>query len=125
YSVAGIALHLVVSRQARRAWRPAAIAAALGAFALTVAPNVIWNASNGFAAAHHVASEAAWGGARQGGALAALSFVGSQFGVFGPIPFGVLVGGAIWLGARRKLEASDGLLLAWTAPPLVIVLVQA
>ena len=125
YSVAGIALHLALSRQARRAWRPATIAAAVGAFALAVAPNLAWNALNGFAAAHHVASEAAWGGARQGGPMAALAFVASQFGVFAPVPFAVLIGGAIWLAARRKLEAADGLLLAWTAPPLVIVLVQA
>jgi 4-amino-4-deoxy-L-arabinose transferase-like glycosyltransferase len=125
YSVGGIALHLIASRDARKAWRPATIAAAVGAFAAIVAPNLVWNAANGFAAAHHLASEAAWGGARSGGVLAALSFLGNQFGVFGPAPFGVLVGGGIWLAARRKLQAPDGLLLAWTIPPLAIVLVQA
>jgi len=125
YSMGGIALHLIVSKEARRAWRPATIAAAVGAFALVIAPNVVWNAANGFAAAHHVASEAAWGGARRGGVLAGLSFLGSQFGVFGPIPFAVLLFGGGWLAARRKLEGSDGLLLAWTIPPLAIVLVQA
>jgi 4-amino-4-deoxy-L-arabinose transferase-like glycosyltransferase len=125
YSVVGIALHLALSREARRAWRPAMIAAAVGAFALTIAPNIAWNLANGFAAAHHVASEAAWGGGRHGGIVAALTFIATQFGVFAPIPFAVLVGGAIWLAAQRKLEAADGLLLAWTAPPLVIVLAQA
>ena len=125
YSLAGIALHLIAARDARKAWRPATIVAAVGAFALVIAPNLAWNAVNGFAAAHHVASEAAWGGARKGGLLAALSFIGSQFGVFGPVPFGVLLGGGIWLAARRKLEGPDGLLLAWTLPPLAIVLVQA
>jgi hypothetical protein len=54
-----------------------------------------------------------------------LGFLGSQFGVFGPVPFGVLVGGGIWLAARRKLQGPDGLLLAWTIPPLAIVLMQA
>jgi 4-amino-4-deoxy-L-arabinose transferase-like glycosyltransferase len=125
YSLAGIALHLALSRPARQAWRPPTIAAAVAAFALTIAPNVAWNVLHGFAAAHHVASEAAWGGARQGGLVGALSFIASQFAVFGPIPFAVLVGGAIWLAARRRLEAPDALLLAWTAPPLVIVLAQA
>ena len=125
YSVAGIALHLALSREARRAWRPATIAVAVGAFAATVAPNLIWNALNGFAAAHHVASEAAWGGGRRGGVMAGLGFIASQFGVFAPIPFAVLIGGAVWLAARRKLEAADRLLLAWTAPPLVIVVAQA
>ena len=137
YAVAGIALHLIASRRARQAWRPATIAAALGAFALVIAPNLAWNAMNGFAAAHHVASEAAWGGARKGGVLAAATFLASQFGVFGPIPFAALIwGGALWLAARRRRrapqdgsdktsDASDGLLLAWTIPPLAIVLVQA
>jgi 4-amino-4-deoxy-L-arabinose transferase-like glycosyltransferase len=141
YSVGGIALHLIASRRARQVWRPATIAAAVGAFAVVVAPNLVWNAANGFAAAHHVASEAAWGGARKGGVMAALSFLGSQFGVFGPIPFAVLIwGAALWLAARPRSapgpqtddasdvtsqRASDGLLLAWTVPPLAIVLAQA
>ncbi len=124
YALVGIALHLALWPQARKAWRPATIALAAGAFALTIAPNVAWNALNDFAAARHVASEAAWG-ARHGGLGAALTFLGSQFGVFAPIPFAVLVGGAVWLAARRQLSAADGLLLAWTAPPLVIVLAQA
>jgi 4-amino-4-deoxy-L-arabinose transferase-like glycosyltransferase len=124
YALVGIALHVALWPPARRPWRPATIAVAVGAFALTVAPNVAWNALNSFAAARQVATEAAWG-ARHGGPVAALSFIGSQFGVFAPIPFAVLVGGAIWLAARRRLEPADGLLLAWTAPPLAIVLVQA
>jgi 4-amino-4-deoxy-L-arabinose transferase-like glycosyltransferase len=125
YSVAGIALHLGSSPTARRPWRPAAIVAAFGAFILVAAPNVVWNAANHFASVGHVASEAAWGGARKGGVLKALGFLGSQFGVFGPIPFAVLAGGGIWLAVRRRLEAADRLLIAWALPPLVIVLVEA
>lgn len=125
YSVVGVALHLATSRAARRPWRPAAILAAIGAFAVIAAPNVVWNAVNHFASVGHVASEAAWGGARKGGVLKALSFVGSQFGVFGPIPFAVLIGGGVWLAVRRRLEGADWLLVAWTLPPLVIVLVEA
>jgi 4-amino-4-deoxy-L-arabinose transferase-like glycosyltransferase len=124
YSVLGIALHLAISRDARKAWTPAVIALAAGVFALSVAPNLIWNASHGLASFSHLAKEAAWG-ARRGGLLAGLGFLGSQFGVFAPLPFAVLLGGAIWLGLRRRLQRSDLLLLAWTAPPLVIVLAQA
>ena len=124
YSVLGVALHLALSRSGRRAWTPAAAAIAIAVFAVVIAPNVIWNMTHGMVAVGHLAREAAWG-ERRGGLLRAADFLGGQFGVFGPLPFAVLLGGGIWLAARRKLEARDGLLLAWVTPPLVIVLVQA
>src|SRR5262249_43465780 len=43
----------------------------------------------------------------------------------GPIPFGALVGGTIYLARRRRFEPADRLLLAFVAPPLAVVLVQA
>ena len=52
-------------------------------------------------------------------------FVASQFGVFGPIPFAVLIGGAAVLAWRRKLSSADLMLLCFTLPPLIIVTVQA
>jgi hypothetical protein len=124
YAAVGIALHLIVSQQARRAWRPGAALLALAVFALVAAPNVIWNVQNGYAAVGKIATEAAWG-KRAGGPLAALVFLVSQLAVFGPAPFLALAGGAVWLGWRRRLTAADGLLLAWTVPALAIVLVQA
>jgi 4-amino-4-deoxy-L-arabinose transferase-like glycosyltransferase len=53
------------------------------------------------------------------------AFVGGQFGVFGPIPFAVLLGGAVWLAARRRLTPQDALLLCFALPPLLIVTLQA
>ncbi|HEY2706969.1 MAG TPA: glycosyltransferase family 39 protein [Caulobacteraceae bacterium] len=124
YAVIGIVIHLAVSRDARKAWTPAAVVAALAAFALMAAPNLIWNASHRLAAFGHLTQEAAWG-SRKGGIVEALSFLASQFGVFGPIPFAVLIGGGIWLGVRRRLQPPDLLLLCWAAPALLIVLGQA
>jgi 4-amino-4-deoxy-L-arabinose transferase-like glycosyltransferase len=124
YAVAGIGLHLAVSRRARAAWRLGPALLATLVFALMAAPNVAWNIANGYATAARVASEADWGG-RPGGPVPALAFLGSQLGVFGPAPFVVLIGGAAWLAWRRRLTEADRLLLAWTLPPLAIVLVQA
>ena len=124
YAVLGVVLHLALSRSGRKAWTPAAAAIAALVFALTIAPNVIWNATHSMAAVGHLAREAAWG-ERAGGLLRAAAFLGSQFGVFGPVSFAVLIGGGVWLAARRKLLPQDGLLLAWVAPPLIVVLVQA
>ncbi len=124
YAVIGIAAHLLLSPAARKAWTWPAAVAAVGAFALLAGPNLVWNAVHRFAAFGHLQQEAAWG-ARKGGILEALSFLASQFGVFGPIPFAVLVGGAVWLGVRKRLQEADVLLLCWAAPALLIVLAQA
>ncbi|HEY9219905.1 MAG TPA: glycosyltransferase family 39 protein, partial [Phenylobacterium sp.] len=87
----GLGLHLVLSRDARRMWRPVTIAAALGAGLLILAPNLIWNAAHGFATVQHTAANANWGSRQLFNPGELASFLGSQFGVFGPIPFAVLV----------------------------------
>jgi 4-amino-4-deoxy-L-arabinose transferase-like glycosyltransferase len=124
YSVLGVALHLALSRSGRRAWTLAAAALAVGVFALAIAPNVVWNLAHHMAAVGHLAREAAWG-ERPGGPLRGADFLLGQFGVFGPVPFAVLLGGSVWLATRRRLEPRDGLLLAWVTPPLAVVLAQA
>jgi 4-amino-4-deoxy-L-arabinose transferase-like glycosyltransferase len=124
YAVIGIAAHLALSKPARKAWTWPAILAAVAAFALLAAPNLAWNAVHRFASFGRLTQEAAWG-ARKGGILEALGFLASQFGVFGPVPFAVLFGGAVWLGVRKRLQEADVLLLCWAAPALLIVLVQA
>jgi 4-amino-4-deoxy-L-arabinose transferase-like glycosyltransferase len=124
YAAIGVAAHAALDRDARKAWSPAAIAAAIAGFALMAAPNLAWNAAHRLAAFGHLTQEAAWG-SRKGGIGEALGFLGSQFGVFGPAPFAVLLGGAIWLVARRRLAGADLLLVCWAAPALLIVFGQA
>lgn len=126
YAVIGIALHLALSREARRAWSPAAAVAAVLVFAAVLAPNLVWNAQHGFATLHHTAADAAWGEGRtpfNPGKLA--QFLATQFGIFGPIPFGVLVAGLVLAARRRTLPREDLLLLSFILPPLAIVSVQA
>jgi 4-amino-4-deoxy-L-arabinose transferase-like glycosyltransferase len=52
-------------------------------------------------------------------------FVLSQFGVFGPIPLGVLIVGVGLAIVRRRLAPADMTLLCFTLPPLLIVTAQA
>ena len=125
YLIIGVVLHLALSREARAAWRPGAAAAALGALALILAPNVAWNAAHGYATLQHTAANAAWGGRQLFNWPELWDFIASQFGVFGPIPFGVLLGGTAALALRRRLTSSDLMLLCFVLPPLIIVSSQA
>ena len=125
YFVIGVGLHVALSRQARAAWTPASAAAAIAAFALLLTPNLLWNASHGFATLQHTAANAAWGGRQLFNVAALGEFVISQFGVFGPVPLGALIVG-VWLAAaRRRLAPHDLMLLCFTLPPLLIVTGQA
>jgi len=125
YALLGAGLHLALSREARAPWRPGTIAAAAAALALVLVPNLAWNATHGFATLQHTAANANWRGHRLFNPAELAEFVASQFGVFGPIPFAVLVGGAAVLAGRRRLAPADRLLLCFALPALVLVAGQA
>jgi 4-amino-4-deoxy-L-arabinose transferase-like glycosyltransferase len=125
YFVIGVAIHLATSPAARRAWDLRSAAAALLALAAVLAPNLAWNAAHGFATFQHTAANAAWSGVQLFNLAEAGVFLVSQFGVFGPIPMGVLIAGVALAITRRRLSPEDFILLCFTLPPLVIVTVQA
>lgn len=121
YALAGIGLHLSLSRSARAAWTPPASLGAIGACAACLAPNLAWNIAHGFQTFEHTAANAALGahGAIHPPGLA--QFLASQFGLVGPIPFAVLAGGAVVMAWRGRLTEADRLLLAFALPPLIAV----
>jgi len=124
YAVIGIALHLALSPTARKAWSPAKIAAAVLTFAAVLAPNLIWNAQHHFATVEHTAANADLGG-RLFNPGEMLTFVGEQFGVFGPVAFLVLIVGLVLAIRRRTLRDPELMLVCLTLPPLVVVTAQA
>ena len=101
----------------RRLWAALALGVAL------ILPNLVWNASNRFATFSHTADNAKWGGPLLHPGKG-LEFFAAQFGVFGPILFGVLLVVA-WRWWRGELESRDRLLLAFCAPIILIVTGQA
>ncbi|MBW3560077.1 MAG: glycosyltransferase family 39 protein, partial [Proteobacteria bacterium] len=129
YLVAGILLHGALDRAARARWRPEAMAAAAGAAVLVWAPNLFWNATHGFATVAHTADNAQWSGDQLFNLGELVEFAGGQLGVFGPLPFLVLVTGGLAVlvrpRLRRGLRSEDLALLCLTLPPLAIVAVQA
>lgn len=126
YLLIGLGVHLYTHPAARGVWTPARIGAALVGFGLVAAPNLIWNALNDFSTVTHTAANADWRLADLFHPAEAIEFLLSQTMVLGPVPLAVILIGAVRLLMRRqKALPPDGLLLAFIAPPLVLVFVQA
>jgi len=125
YAVIGIGLHLALSASARRSWSAGSAALAIAALVAVLAPNLAWNAAHGFATVQHTAADANWSAASLFHPAELGEFLVTQFLVFGPIPFAVLLAGAGLLAWRRRLEPADLLLLCFTLPPIALVALQA
>ena len=93
--------------------------------AVFLAPNLLWNAANGFTTLKHTGANAHWDAGALFHPLAAIAFIGAQGAVFGPAPLAVLV----WLlGHWRRVLAGDEnarLLIAFTVPVLALMTGQA
>ena len=126
YLLIGVGLHILWSPTARSAWSSGRIGAALFGFAIVAAPNLVWNAFNGFSTVTHTAANADWQVSDLFHPIEALEFLVSQTMVLGPVPLlAILIGGARILMQRQTALEPDKLLLAFIAPPLVLVFVQA
>lgn len=91
---------------------------------LLLLPNVLWNAIHHFPTVAHTETNADWSHARFN-IRETLAFVVGQFGVFGPfLMAGLLLG--YWQLARGPKQEQERLVLAaFSAPPLVLIVVQS
>lgn len=105
----------VLSRQGLAA---SAIAAAI------LAPNIAWNAANNFETVTHTAANADWRGDLFN-IDQLLSFFIDQFAVAGLLAAGLVWVVAEFVRGRRDLDERARFLIAFAAPPLLIILVQA
>jgi 4-amino-4-deoxy-L-arabinose transferase-like glycosyltransferase len=123
YFVLGIAGAALIDRDARALLRAPALwlAAAIG-IALVV-PNAIWVAQNGFVTLSHVGHNIQGEGASFS-VLRGLEFVASQFGVFGPVIFSVLLIVCVRM-FKPDIGRADRLMLCFAIPTLVLVTVTA
>jgi hypothetical protein len=124
YLFAGPVLAAIFDRDARRSLlSPAGVAAAVGALAV-LSPNLIWNATNGFATVSHTADNANLGAAGFNPSHV-FSFIGDQMAVFGPILFLVLLAGfALIAGRSREAFTREIWLLCFIVPVMVVILGQ-
>jgi 4-amino-4-deoxy-L-arabinose transferase-like glycosyltransferase len=88
-----------------------------------IAPNLFWNATHSFATFSHTAENAGWKELPIH-LSAGLAFLGSQFAVFGPILFAVLIWMA-WRALRYGCEEPQCRLLAFSMPVILLLVLQA
>jgi 4-amino-4-deoxy-L-arabinose transferase-like glycosyltransferase len=124
YFILGAAIAAWFVPDARKlvlSWRGLAILA-IGLILLL--PNIAWNAAHGFPTVAHTGHNADWNHARFN-PLNILTFLGGQFGVFGPILMaGLLL--ALWRLARaRPRPAGELVLAAFCVPVLVLITAQS
>ncbi|MFN3625112.1 MAG: ArnT family glycosyltransferase [Hyphomicrobium sp.] len=116
-------VYLAVTPESRKILRDWRLYLALGIGVALIVPNLVWNASHKFATFAHTADNANWGGSLLH-PNKALEFFGAQFGVFGPILFGAFLV-IVWRALRERLTDRARLLLAFSAPLIAVILVQA
>jgi 4-amino-4-deoxy-L-arabinose transferase-like glycosyltransferase len=117
------AVYLAVTPERRRVLRDWRLYLALVIGFALIAPNLAWNYAHSFATFSHTADNANWGGSMLH-PNKALEFFAAQFGVFGPILFGAFLV-IVWRARRQRLPDPDRLLLAFSVPIIVVILVQA
>lgn len=124
----GICVDAVWRRPALKVWQRAKFWGAVILGVVIYAPNLWWNWMNGFPSYRHTGENINLGSDLIN-PVNALEFLGSQFGVFGPIMFAGLLG----LVVMRVFQSSDGRqlekhqkrLFAFCLPVLGLILVEA
>lgn len=123
YWLMGLAVAFLLDSPTRKSLTPGRIALILGAAFIIVLPNLIWNAANGFVTVNHLGDNANLSADKFGSFANLGEFVGSQFGVFGPILFVALLIAAF--SPSRWRDPVSRLLLCFALPALLIVTVQS
>jgi 4-amino-4-deoxy-L-arabinose transferase-like glycosyltransferase len=122
YFLLGVALAAIFAPEVRLAARQTF--AMLAVFALTIAPNVVWNLTHDLATVAHTMDNVGW--VRGGSAAAGLNlrslgdFFMAQFAVFGPVLFAALLWGWVRGGMPHRR-----VLTAFSLPVLLVVSLQA
>lgn len=88
---------------------------------ILLSPNLWWNAQHEFITASHTGDNIGWRGGLH--PLKALEFLGSQFGVFGPIPFAFYLIALVrfW---REGWNATQKFLVLFSLPVLTLITFQ-
>jgi hypothetical protein len=114
-----MAIAALFSRRARLLFTRREVWLALLVAVLVIAPNIAWNASNGFATVEHT-GDIVLGDPVHPSVMRVLEFLSTQFIVFSPVIFAVMIIATFRLGSSALIE-QDRILVALFLPPLLIV----
>jgi 4-amino-4-deoxy-L-arabinose transferase-like glycosyltransferase len=123
YFLPGMLVAAAWEKRARALLRAPQLALTVIAAALVVLPNVMWNLAHGFLEFRE-ATSAVSGEPLQPSLIRPLEFVLTQFAVFGPVVFAVALAAMARLRSPR-ICPQDRVLVAFAAPPLVIITATA
>ncbi|TCD13878.1 ArnT family glycosyltransferase [Oricola cellulosilytica] len=117
-------LYVAATRPSRKVVAAPSTWLALAIAALLIAPNMLWNLSNGFATFEHTVNDnMEWGGLDLH-PKDALEFLVTQFGVLGPVIFGAYLV-LLFTGRRTDKPESDRFLLFLSLPVFLLITLQA
>jgi hypothetical protein len=119
YFIPGMLLAALASPPARNLLKTPAPWVAIVIAAIVVAPNVGWNIQNSFLTIHHT-GDLVLGEEFKPSAARVLDFVGSQFGVFGPVVFATMIVATLKFRSAL-LVPQDRIMIAFFITPLVFV----
>ena len=123
YFLFGIIVAGMIDPTARSLWSDRRTWLALGVAALLVTPNLVWNAAHNLVTLRKTGDNIVGAGLHLN-LLGALSFLGAQFGVYGPVTFGTFLF-ALGRPSQARFKWADRILLGFALPPLAIVTVAA
>jgi 4-amino-4-deoxy-L-arabinose transferase-like glycosyltransferase len=135
YFLIGVIAHALWVPQVRKLWSWKLALIFIAALLVIISPNIYWNIAHGFQTVSHTADNANWKSGSMFNPSSLFKFWGDQFGVFGPVPFLILligITGLIWRSGpilQRNINPDHQSallgLFALSLPPLIIVTVQA
>lgn len=123
YFLACAALAAMLDAPSRRLWRTWQPWVALAIAAAVMAPNLAWNAANGFVTLKHTGDNARGTGLTFS-VVHVAEFLASQFAVMGVVTFGMFL--VMLVRPRRYLRDGDArMLMSFALPPVAIIAATA
>lgn len=120
YFLAGIVILALFDPPSRAVLSRRQTWAALALALVILSPNVLWNMMNGFVTLRHTGDNIQGSGLKFS-PRGALEFLGTQFGVVGPLLFGGLLVAFVRFRNSAAITRADRLMLAFALPSLAAV----